>query len=646
MRHRTGILGASTVIGLVIAAMVLDGTLAAQAPNVRAKLPYPETVVHNAKIVTVDDHTFEGGLGSVVNAMAISQGKILAVGTEAEMKALAGSDTKFIDLGGRTVVPGMVLVHNHPMDWAPVVPEILEKVVPKDILTNRMIRGTPQSQLEKFPAVLAEAVASAKSGAWIQIILVWDFEVDPEDPNLNFFGKQVTKEQLDKAAPNNPVIVRSREILQRTGRGSILNQKAIDIIRRDAPPDHLADLGNLERQEKTGIAGSIYRLLWPEIILKNRPELFEEMLRLDLEWWAARGQTTFGSFLYHYANVIRGFRMLDRKGTIANRVAWGWGAVPDVAWARAVNDPFLIMDLATREGEGTDYMWYIGSSGGGEEGSGSCVSLQPIRKPAPGEPRLIMQGGGCEGGFGPNDPAWKLVKAGGRYMAGHIFGDVAIDNILRMIEQASKEGGLTKEQIIAKRHIVGDHMNGWPRPDQIPRIKDIGGIVGGTNIYILDQHLWLRDYGERGPEMIVPRGALFKANVMNGIEVDKPLELTDSTIFHYLTFGMHRKDKKGRSLLPHQQLNREQALKSATLWGAYYVLKENQLGSLEPGKFADFLVLDRDYMTVPLEEIEKIKPLMTMVGGRIVHLTPSLAKELKMQPAGAEVLLGGPASKY
>jgi predicted amidohydrolase YtcJ len=637
------VLASGTVVAVAIAA-VLQGTVQAQAPNVRSKLPYPETVVYNGKIVTVDDHSFTSNLGTIANAMAIWQGKVLAVGTDAEIRALSGANTREINLGGRTVVPGLILVHNHPMDWAPVVPEIIDKVIPEDILVSRTLRGTPQEQLARFPSVLDEAVRAAKPGAWIQITFVWDFEVDPEDPDLRFFGKQVTKAQLDDVAPNNPVVVRSREILQRTGRNSIINQKAIDTIRAEAPRDHLEELGNLKRIEATGIAGLIYRLVWPEVILKNRPDLFAEMVRLDLEWWAALGQTAFGSYFYHYPNVMKAFRMLERKGTLANRVAWGWGSVPDPAFARAAADPFLVADLASREGDGTDWMWYIGTGAGGEGGS-SCVSLQPLRKPGPGQPPLILPGPGCQSGYGPGDPIWKVIEGGGRLMAGHVFGDVMIDGILQLIEQASKAGGISPEEMRAKRHIVGDHMNGWPRPDQIKRIKDIGGIVGGTNIYIIDQHLFMRDYGERSLDMVVPRGALFDAGVMNGIEVDKPLELTDSTVFEYLTFAMNRKDKHGKQYNPAQRITREQALKSATVHGAYYVLKEDVLGSLTPGKFADYLVLDRDYLTVPEEQLADIRPLMTVVGGKVVHLAPTMAKEIGMQPTGALVQLGGPGSE-
>ena len=87
-------------------------------------------------------------------------------------------------------------------------------------------------------------------------------------------------------------------------------------------------------------------------------------------------------------------------------------------------------------------------------------------------------------------------------------------------------------------------------------------------------------------------------------------------------------------------------LVSATLWGGYGMKHEKEFGSLESGKWADLVILDRDYLTIPVDDIPKIRVLMTMVGGKIVHLVPSLAKEIGMQPTGAQVELGGLAAQW
>ena len=319
--------------------------------------------------------------------MAIRDKKILAVGSNSEIQVLAGPRTQQIDLAGRTVVPGFVMVHNHPMDWAPVVPQIMHHVVPETVMVNRFLTGPPREQIERFPQVLEEAVNAAGPGAWIQIVFIWDINVLPEDPNIRWAGTRITKEQLDRAAPNHPVMVRSREAILRQGREGMLNQKAIEVTRREAPRDFLLkDMENLTRQEETGV-GLPYRIIIPEVIFKNHPDLYTEMIRLDLSWWAGMGQTSFGSFFYHFPNVMRAFRTLDRRGELTNRVAWGWVGQRNVGWEPLFEDPFLVADLATREGTGTDYMWYFGTGVGGE----ACVTMQPLQSRPEGTRLIITQ---------------------------------------------------------------------------------------------------------------------------------------------------------------------------------------------------------------------------------------------------------------
>ncbi len=635
-------------IKAILLFVALSGCLWGQNPNIAEILGYPQQIVYNAKILTVTDASFTNELGPIVQAMAIRDGKILATGSNADMRALAGPQTEQIDLKGRTVVPGFVLVHNHPMDWAPVIPNIVNNTVPPDILVNRAIYGPPLEQYAKAEQVIKEAVKAAKPGAWLHILFVWDLSQASDDPNTRWAGKRITKEMIDAWAPNNPLLLRSREAILRQGREEMLNQAAVDVIKKLNMPDRREVAASAESAAKNGIPrGSIYRTLFPEVVFKDRLDLWTELMRLDLEWWAAKGQTSFGSFLYHYPNILKAYRNLDRAGKLPGRVAWAYGAIPEPVVKRDFEDPFLIADLATRDGTGTDYMWYMGTGTGGDD-AGGCTTLtsRGTRPKDVPRPATLPVGGGCTVGFQPGSPAWLLVKNGGRFVAGHQWGDAGIDMILTMIKQASKEGGMTPEQIRARRH-VADHMNGWPRPDQIPIMKELGLIAGGTNMYINGgSAMWMKEYGEQSVEWVVPRGGLVKANVMSGIELDKPIELTDQNTFIDLYWSIQRKGQDGKVYAPDQKISREQALKTATIWGAYYLLKENQIGSLTKGSFADYLVLDRDYLTIPEDDIPNTRILMTSVGGKVVHLVPSMAKELGRKTAGAAVLLGGVEGKW
>ena len=153
--------------------------------------------------------------------------------------------------------------------------------------------------------------------------------------------------------------------------------------------------------------------------------------------------------------------------------------------------------------------------------------------------------------------------------------------------------------------------------------------------------------GERGAMQMIPRKSLYDAGIMNSVEIDRPIsEYTNLTYFHVLYSGITRKDQDGQVIAPQQAVSREAMLKAATLWAAYGVKREKMLGSLEPGKWADLIVLNRDYLTVPVEEIPQLLVLMTMVGGEMVHLVPSLSSEWGMEPTGAQVELGGRAAQW
>ncbi|MDA2932892.1 amidohydrolase family protein [Acidobacteria bacterium AH-259-D05] len=108
-------------------------------------------------------------------------------------------------------------------------------------------------------------------------------------------------------------------------------------------------------------------------------------------------------------------------------------------------------------------------------------------------------------------------------------------------------------------------------------------------------------------------------------------------IFEKFIGFLTRKTRQGVVVNPDQAIDRNTLLKMATNWGSEFMLKEEELGSLEPRKFADFLVLNQDYFTVPLEQFDKTYPLMTVVGGKIVYLRDEFSQELGMAPIGAQV---------
>src|SRR5262249_22273922 len=134
---------------------------------------------------------------------------------------------------------------------------------------------------------------------------------------------------------------------------------------------------------------------------------------------------------------------------------------------------------------------------------------------------------------------------------------------------------------------------------------------------------YLQDYGPKVEPFMEP----VKTWLDNGVKVVGQMERY-TNVGYIWTILMTRGIGRGKIILPDQKLDRVTVLKMWTNWAATYVMKEKDLGSLEVGKLADYLVLDKDVLTVPINDIPHIEPMMTVVGGNVVYLNPTYAKVL------------------
>lgn len=611
----------------------------------------PEMILYNGKIITVDDHSFTSRLGTTAQALHVKDGKILHVGSNAQIRAMAGPNTKVLDLKGRTVIPGFILTHEHPWDWNPVEPWPVKKVLNDDTVIARFMDGSPEENLKAFPGVLAEAVQKAKPGQWIYIVCTVGrhYEYSPQgnggfgrmgmDPKaINIVdGKYITKEQLDKAAPNNPVVLRD------TFTSMVINQIAFDESRKVFTEPDVNPLKTSEQASNLGDP-STFRWFFGDVVMRNYHPQLQELMRLGLEWWAGYGLTAFSSNAYTPSNLDV-YAELDEQGRMPIRTMWSWNWRQNYFYA----DSYFLRSQALAVGKGTDYLWF---GGGRAVTGGGCTVLEPSPSSTLAKaPELQLQAREQQCTYAPGTRGEKLlyewVKAGGRYVGNHTSGDEDVDNILRVIQKASKDAGMTDEQIRAKRHGI-DHMVMWPRQDQVEVLKKLGIITSGDSFEVMQASPAVFNiYGERGVDQVVPRKRVFQAGINNSFEIDRALGTTDFTIFSAGIAPMiDRKGWDGKVYGANQATDRETALKIATYGGAYYLMRENVLGSLEPGKWADFVVLDRDYLTVPVDDIKNIRVFMTVVGGKVIHLVPSLARDWGMPPAGSQITLGGPAAQW
>ncbi|OFW27035.1 MAG: hypothetical protein A3J28_11740, partial [Acidobacteria bacterium RIFCSPLOWO2_12_FULL_60_22] len=452
----------------------------------RAEQTQADVILYNGKIVSVDDHGFTSRLGTIAQAMHIQNGKILHLGANSEIRGMGGPDTKQIDLRGRTVIPGFILTHEHPWDWNPVEPGPVKAALNDDTVIVRFLEDSPEENIKAFPGVLSEAVKKARPGQWIYIVLTYGkhYEYAPwgtgrlgrkglDPKSFDPVGEgRINKAQLDALAPNNPVVVRDVFVSMRA------NQKALDeSLKVFSEPDV-----NPPESSGSGGEGGVPRFRWmfQSVVMKDYYPQLVELMRLGMEWWAGYGMTAFSSNVYDPLN-IKVYSELDQKGKLPVRQMWSWN------WRveHFFSDQFFLNTVVNLTGRGSDYFWF----GGGAliQGRG-CTQAQIQESSSLAKSREV----GLEGYYQararscvytPDSVYSKLlydyVKAGGRFVNHHMIGDGDIDNVLTIIQKASKEAGMTEEEIRAKRHTF-DHSVLFPRPDQVEFFRRMGIITSGT----------------------------------------------------------------------------------------------------------------------------------------------------------------------
>jgi predicted amidohydrolase YtcJ len=212
-----------------------------------------------------------------------------------------------------------------------------------------------------------------------------------------------------------------------------------------------------------------------------------------------------------------------------------------------------------------------------------------------------------------------------------------------MIDRAREANGMSMEEIRAMQMTTEHCTLIGQQPDIIQKLKDYGIILSCGPDLISEAPKWIADYGPQIEPFILP----IKTWIESGVKVvgqhygggarGRPGEGSVGPGLQPPFFQLWQlitRKYDGKVWQPQERIDRVHALKMWTSWAAEYVTKPDKLGTLETGKLADFLVIDRDYLTVSIDDILKIRPLMTMVGGRMIVLQESLANDFGIDAVG------------
>ena len=227
------------------------------------------------------------------------------------------------------------------------------------------------------------------------------------------------------------------------------------------------------------------------------------------------------------------------------------------------------------------------------------------------------------------DTLKNAIKAGWRLAGIHGVGSHGVRLFIQMAEDAMRESGRPVEDLRQLRLTV-EHAEalGQP-PDVMEGLKKYGMIVSVHPPRLFREPDYVRDYGPEVQRFMQP----IKSWLDQGVKVVGQMERYRN-VGYVWTIPMTRKIIDGKVVLPEEAIDRVTVLKMWTKWASEYVMKEDDLGSLEVGKLGDFVVLDQDYLTIPIEQIPDIRPQMTVVGGKIEHLEAGFARNLGLEPAG------------
>ena len=549
----------------------------------------PEQVFFGGRIVTVDDAF------SIAEAMAVRGERIAAVGGDAEILALAGPQTRRIDLGGATVLPGLIDSHVHSPNAA--VFEFDHHVPTMESI------GDVLNYVSARAAVLPE-------GEWIVVQQVFVTRLREQ--------RFPTREELDRAAPRHPVFFR-------TGPDAALNSLALEIsgIDRDFVPDD-GQTGYAERDPATGELTGVLRNLSRFVKVRSparspNEEERREALRALLADYNAVGITSIVDRGVSDAS-IRLYEALRDRGELTCRVFLTYSVNAQQPLETIEARIAYAAEHPLRQYDPILHMRGIKTFLDGGMLTGSAYMLEPW-----GESEI----------YGISDPEYRgllfvepdkldalayAALSRGMQPTAHSVGDGAVRALVDAYERVDAELP------------VGDlrpsicHAN-FIHPDDAARMARLGIVADLQPAWLyLDGTTLRRQFGEARMDRFQNYRRLFDLGVVVGGGSDHMQKIgrrrSNNTYDPFLGMWVtlaRRPRWSDDPLTPEAQITREEAIRLYTINNAFLTFEEEQKGSLEPGKLADFIILDRDILTCPVDAIKDIEVVATWLGGAQVH---------------------------
>ena len=606
-----------------VAIALLAGTARTVTAQTPPELPaYPNLVLYNGRILTVDARF------SVAEAVALRDGRILAVGTNDQIKRLVGPSTRSIDLRGKTVVPGFI---DSDGDNAFAGGDLYKDTMVNGKVGTKVRGDSVPDMLKQVTALVHEAAPG--SPVWVRMADEWVAELS-----------KLTTKELDAIAPANPLM------LSLSSSEGIVNTSMLErAFSAGLPRDHIGVVKGRDGKPTGQLFGAAIGMVgwnlrdWPELTETT----FADQVKIN-EQFLRNGVTTVTGHASGYTVTI--MSQIFHEGRLNLRIR------PDLDFAR--QNPLAAQFLRRTPNLvnfslGDGMLRIVGAAVGPVDGAsddGGILTNQPklrISEAVGGSPTGINKWTGTSftgrhwadlsSGERAQTEAGTLLllrKHGWNIGGNHNMGSQAALIVMQTIAEGEKQPDIKVTTMLGRNAL--DHNVIWDNLS-IQLARQLGDkVTFGLNSEIWSprvvrgEEMLFSQYGER-LDTIQPVKDLVAAGIPVHFEGGKPdepplwrIERFVTRVARYATRSERARragagaSERERVWGKDQAVDRKTALRMVTLDAAYFIGEEKMLGSIEVGKYADLVVLDGDYLGVPQDRIDEIEPIMTIVGGKIV----------------------------
>lgn len=557
------------------AAILVVGSVAC-ADNSPADL-----ILVNGAVVTVDEAQ------PSAEAVAVRGDRILAVGTDAEVRALAGPETRIVDLNGQLLIPGFIEGHGHFTGLG-------ESKLVLDLTTA--------TTWDDIVAMVGAAAKEARPGEWI-VGRGWHQDKWSRVPRPNVEGVPLHA-SLDAVSKDNPVI-----LTHASGHAGFANGRALalgGITRTTKDPDG-GEIVKDANGEPTGyLKETAQRMVGAarsrddEATPDDREARFRKVVELAGLEAVQHGVTTFHDAGASFA-TIEGYKTLADEGMLPVRV---------YAMVRRETNAAMdsLLPKYKMHGYANNFLTVrsIKRQIDGAMGSRGAWLLEPYTD-LPSSSGLALET------VEEIEETARIAIKHGYQLNTHAIGDRANREVLDIYERVFKAN--PEKTDLRWRDEHSQHID----PADIIRFKQMGVIASMQAVHTISDGPWI---GTRlGPERTrltsYPWRDLLDAGVVVTNGTDVPVEKIDPIPSFWGSVA--RKTNQGTVFLPEQRVTRDEALRAYTINNAFAAFEEGHKGSITVGKLADLVVLTKNIMTVPEDEIPTARVAMTILGGKVVY---------------------------